>query len=31
MKDRDPLIDRIMAEPKILLIGNEDELRRFAL
>jgi len=30
MKDQDPFIGRVMAEPKIVLIGNEDELRRLA-
>lgn len=30
MKDQDPFISRVMAEPKIMLIGNEDELRRLA-
>jgi predicted nucleotidyltransferase len=30
LKDRDPFIDRIMAEPKIMLIGEEDGLRRLA-
>ncbi len=30
MKDQDPFIGRVMAEPKIMLIGNEDELRRLA-
>lgn len=30
MKDRDPFIGRVMADPKIMLIGNEDELRRLA-
>ena len=30
LKDRDPFIDRVMAEPKIMLIGDEDGLRRLA-
>lgn len=30
MKDQDPFIGRVMTEPKIMLIGNEDELRRLA-
>lgn len=30
MKDQDPFIGRVIAEPKIMLIGNEDELRRLA-
>ncbi len=30
MKDQDPFIGRLIAEPKIMLIGNEDELRRLA-
>jgi predicted nucleotidyltransferase len=30
MKDQDPFIVRIMAEPKIMLIGNENDLRRLA-
>jgi len=30
IKDRDPFISRVMAEPKIMLIGDEDELRRLA-
>jgi len=30
LKDRDPFIDRITAEPKIMLIGDEDGLRRLA-
>jgi len=30
MQDQDPFIGRVMAEPKIMLIGNEDELRRLA-
>ena len=30
MKDQDPFISRIIAEPKIMLIGNEDDLRRLA-
>ena len=30
MKDQDPFIGRVMAEPKIMLIGDEDELRRLA-
>lgn len=28
MKGQDPFIGRVMAEPKIMLIGNENELRR---
>jgi hypothetical protein len=30
MKDQDPFIARVMAEPKIMLIGNENDLRRLA-
>jgi predicted nucleotidyltransferase len=30
LKDRDPFIDRVMDEPKIMLIGDEDGLRRLA-
>ena len=30
LKDQDPFIDRVMADPKIMLIGNEDGLRRLA-
>jgi predicted nucleotidyltransferase len=30
MKDQDPFIGRLIAEPKIMLIGNEDDLRRLA-
>lgn len=30
LKDHDPFIGRVMAEPKIMLIGDEDELRRLA-
>ena len=30
MKNQDPFISRVMADPKILLIGNEDDLRRLA-
>jgi predicted nucleotidyltransferase len=30
MKDRDPFIGRLMAEPKIMLVGDEEELRRLA-
>jgi predicted nucleotidyltransferase len=30
MKDQDPFIFRVMAEPKIMLIGNEYDLRRLA-
>jgi len=30
LKDRDPFIDRVMAEPKIMLIGDEDGLQRLA-
>jgi len=30
LKDRAPLIDRVMAGPKIMLIGDEDGLRRLA-
>lgn len=30
LKDRDPFIDRVMAEPKIMLIGDENGLRRLA-
>ena len=30
MKDQDPFISRVMADPKIILIGNEDDLRRLA-
>ncbi|MBU2054050.1 MAG: nucleotidyltransferase domain-containing protein [Proteobacteria bacterium] len=30
IKDRDPFISRVMAEPKIMLIGDENELRRLA-
>lgn len=30
MKDQDPFIGRLMAEPKIMLIGNEDGLRKLA-
>ena len=30
LKDRDPFIDRVMDEPKIMLIGDEDALRRLA-
>lgn len=30
MKDQDPFVGRLIAEPKIMLIGNEDELRRLA-
>jgi predicted nucleotidyltransferase len=30
LKDQDPFIGRVMAEPKIMLIGNEDDLRRLA-
>jgi len=30
MKDQDPFIGKVMAEPKIMLIGNEDDLRRLA-
>lgn len=30
MKDQDPFIVRVMAEPKIMLIGNENDLRRLA-
>ncbi len=30
LKNQDPFIGRVMAEPKIMLIGNEDDLRRFA-
>ena len=30
MKDQDPFVGRIIAEPKIMLIGNEDDLRRLA-
>jgi predicted nucleotidyltransferase len=30
LKDQDPFIGRVMAEPKIMLIGNEDDIRRLA-
>jgi predicted nucleotidyltransferase len=30
MKDQDPFIGRLIAEPKIMLIGNEDDIRRLA-
>jgi predicted nucleotidyltransferase len=30
LKDRDPFIDRVMTEPIIMLIGDEDGLRRLA-
>ena len=30
LKDQDPFIGRVMAEPKIMLIGNENDLRRLA-
>ena len=30
LKDQDPFIDRVIDEPKIMLIGNEDGLRRLA-
>jgi predicted nucleotidyltransferase len=30
LKDRDPFIGRAIAEPKIMLIGSEDDLRRLA-
>lgn len=30
MKNQDPFIGRVMAEQKIMLIGNEDDLRRLA-
>jgi predicted nucleotidyltransferase len=30
MKDQDPFIGRVMAEPKVMLIGNENDLRRLA-
>jgi predicted nucleotidyltransferase len=30
LKNKDPFIGRVMAEPKIMLIGNEDDLRRLA-
>ena len=30
VKDQDPFIGRVMAEPKIMLIGNEDDIRRLA-
>jgi predicted nucleotidyltransferase len=30
MKDQDPFIGRLIAEPKIMLMGNEDDLRRLA-
>jgi predicted nucleotidyltransferase len=30
LKDRDPFIGRVIAEPKIMLIGNADGLRRLA-
>ena len=30
LKDRDPFIDGVMDEPKIMLIGDEDGLRRLA-
>jgi len=30
LKDRDSFIDRVMDEPKIMLIGDEDGLRRLA-
>ena len=30
LKNQDPFIGRVMAERKIMLIGNEDDLRRFA-
>lgn len=30
MKDHDPFIGKVMADPKIMLIGNEDDLRRLA-
>ena len=30
IKDQDPFICRLIAEPKIMLIGNEDDLRRLA-
>ena len=30
MKDQDPFIGRLIAETKIMLIGNEDDLRRLA-
>jgi hypothetical protein len=30
LKDRDPFIDGVMAEPKIMLIGDEVGLRRVA-
>jgi predicted nucleotidyltransferase len=30
MKDPDPFIGKVIAEPKIMLIGDEDDLRRLA-
>ena len=30
MKDQDPFIGRLMAEAKIMLVGDEEELRRLA-
>lgn len=30
LKDRDPFIDRVVDEPKIMLIGDEDDLRILA-
>jgi len=30
LKDRDPFIDQVMDEPKIMLIGDDDGLRRLA-
>ena len=30
LKDQDPFIGRVMDEPKIMLIGDEDDLRRLA-
>jgi predicted nucleotidyltransferase len=30
IKDHDPFMSNVMSEPKIMLIGNEDDLRRLA-